>query len=263
MSDSASTLFRSFARTLSPLLLGAVVTFPLFGIAVAQTAFYFRTYHTDHISVKGCVIAILILDAIHTVCVTHTVKSVYLRGVVSLAEPLYVLPFSLLNALIISPSHKSLSNIPLLLGTESRFNNCLLISTVHQSIQQRHSFKRRVFTYRVWRLSKSKIIIATLLGLISIQFGSGMNMAKGQINAEASDNISDTEHKVSGMLELISAILCDILISASLVHFLRFSRTGVRRTEKMIDLLIIYAIGIGSLTVLANIILAPYEIYSV
>ncbi|KAJ8495117.1 hypothetical protein ONZ45_g12994 [Pleurotus djamor] len=88
--------------------------------------------------------------------------------------------------------------------------------------------------------------------LIAIQFGSGMKMAKGQINVTSSANDHSIENRVSGSIELGSAILCDIVISVALVHFLRVGRSGIKRTEKMIDLLIIYAIGIGSLTVIIS-----------
>ncbi|KAJ8515818.1 hypothetical protein ONZ45_g6801 [Pleurotus djamor] len=206
-------IYQIFANVISPLLIGTMAAYPLFGIAVAQTIFYFRTYPKDHRSVKACVALLIVLDAVHTICISDASKTCYLYAKMNFVEPL-------------------------------TFVASIFISFATTA----------AFTYRVWLLSKNKMITAVLIVLIAIQFGSGMSMASAQINVPASNNRHDMENLVSGALELCSAILCDILISVALVHLFRRSRSGVRRSQRMIDLLIIYAVGIGSLTVIVSIL---------
>ncbi|KAL0945224.1 hypothetical protein HGRIS_000737 [Hohenbuehelia grisea] len=64
---------------------------------------------------------------------------------------------------------------------------------------------------------------------------------------DASD-VRNFTSKFFGAMELVSAMTCDFFISASLVYYLNKNRSGVRSTESLVDKLIVYFIGIGSLT---------------
>ncbi|KAF4570933.1 hypothetical protein EYR40_007421 [Pleurotus pulmonarius] len=51
-----------------------------------------------------------------------------------------------------------------------------------------------------------------------------------------------------GTADFSSTAACDLLISASMAYYLNKSRSGLRRTENLVDRLIVYVIGIGLLT---------------
>ncbi|KAF4596890.1 hypothetical protein EYR38_008281 [Pleurotus pulmonarius] len=62
-----------------------------------------------------------------------------------------------------------------------------------------------------------------------------------------------------GTADFSSTAACDLLISASMAYYLNKSRSGLRRTENLVDILIVYVIGIGLLTsIFATIIFVTW-----
>ncbi|KAG9225230.1 hypothetical protein CCMSSC00406_0007061 [Pleurotus cornucopiae] len=59
-----------------------------------------------------------------------------------------------------------------------------------------------------------------------------------------------------GTIEFGSTVACDLLISASMAYYLNKhrQRSGIRRTENLLEKLIVYVIGIGLLTSIFAII---------
>ncbi|KAF4596888.1 hypothetical protein EYR38_008279 [Pleurotus pulmonarius] len=57
-----------------------------------------------------------------------------------------------------------------------------------------------------------------------------------------------------GTAEFSSTVACDLLISASMAYYLNKRRSGIRKTENLVDRLIVYVIGIGLLTSIFAII---------
>ncbi|KAF4579989.1 hypothetical protein EYR36_001809 [Pleurotus pulmonarius] len=53
---------------------------------------------------------------------------------------------------------------------------------------------------------------------------------------------------ILGTLALGNGMACDILISVSLVYYLNKWRSEIRRTENIIDSIIVYVVGIGVVT---------------
>ncbi|KAF9493275.1 hypothetical protein BDN71DRAFT_1432625 [Pleurotus eryngii] len=110
-------------------------------------------------------------------------------------------------------------------------------------------FVQSAFTLRVWILSGKNWLVTSILAFFVVsQLIGGLGMAASQqINGEVS-SVLDVNSKAFGSLELISAMICDIMISSSLVYFLHKNRSGIKTTESLIDKLIIYFIGIGTLS---------------
>ncbi|KAJ8514903.1 hypothetical protein ONZ45_g7601 [Pleurotus djamor] len=215
--DFDPSIFRIFARILDPFLLSSMVMLPLFGISVAQTIFYFRSYHADHYSKKGLVLAVLVLETLHTACISHTVQALYLRAEVSLYEP---------------PS----------------FPVSLFVSYVNTALVQ------SAFSYRVWILYENKMIRIALVSLIIIQLCSAIVIGIGQVNLKPSETDRLIMNTVSGTISVSSAILCDLLISASLTRYLWVHRSrATDRTKSLLTLLIVYTVGIGALTVIISV----------
>ncbi|KAJ8501861.1 hypothetical protein ONZ45_g11996 [Pleurotus djamor] len=167
--------YHIFAQTGVPVLLGAIINCPLFGITVAQTIWYYRTYPRDSMFMKGW------LD-LYFACITVTMVQ----------------------------------------GT---------------------------FAYRVFVLSEKNWWITSVLATLTLcQFAAGIGMS---IVQSIHNDISALHIPIStilGHFEFSSTILCDLLISLSLAYYLNRCRSGIRRTENLVDTLIIYVVGIGLLT---------------
>ncbi|KAL0945222.1 hypothetical protein HGRIS_000734 [Hohenbuehelia grisea] len=201
-----------FADGLGPLLLGAMVACPLYGISIAQAIWYYRAYPADPKALKYFIAAMLILDGAHTFSLADAAKIWYLRAEISLRYP-KSLPTSLFFAYI-------------------------TMSVVQSA-----------YTLRVWIMSKRNWVLSGILAFLTfVQFVTGVAMsAKQAISGDAGD-VHDIFSKTFGATELVSAMLCDVLISASLVFYLNKNRSGIRSTESLVDKLIMYFIGIGLLT---------------
>ncbi|KAJ8514420.1 hypothetical protein ONZ45_g8038 [Pleurotus djamor] len=72
---------RAFALYEAPLLLGSVLSCPLFGITLAQTIRYFRVYsESDRLSLKLFVLALLLLDGLQTFSISSASKAIFLAA---------------------------------------------------------------------------------------------------------------------------------------------------------------------------------------
>ncbi|KAJ8461799.1 hypothetical protein ONZ45_g18172 [Pleurotus djamor] len=99
------------------------------------------------------------------------------------------------------------------------------------------------FTYRVWILSKKNRIVTSVLfaqaSLTFCQFSTGIGMS---ILQQLDGDVSRLHSLISnafGTAEFGITILCDILIAASMAYYLNQRRSGIRRTENLLDKLII------------------------
>ncbi|KAF4570932.1 hypothetical protein EYR40_007420 [Pleurotus pulmonarius] len=201
-----------FAQTLFPLLLGSALACPLYGVALAQGISYFRNYLRDPTFVKYSIALLLVIDGAHTFSLANAILVWYLRAAPSTQYP-PGLPISLFFSYVTT------------------------------------GFVQSAFTLRVWILSSKNWLVTSILGFFVLsQLVGGLGMAASQqINGEVS-SVLDINSKAFGSLELVSAMICDIMISSSLVYFLHKNRSGIKTTESLIDKLIIYFIGIGTLS---------------
>ncbi|KAL0952502.1 hypothetical protein HGRIS_006765 [Hohenbuehelia grisea] len=49
-------------------IIGGIYSLPLYGIAITQTAFYFRSFRRDPLHMKVAVALMLVVESLHTVC---------------------------------------------------------------------------------------------------------------------------------------------------------------------------------------------------
>ncbi|KAG9225226.1 hypothetical protein CCMSSC00406_0007057 [Pleurotus cornucopiae] len=80
----------------------------------------------------------------------------------------------------------------------------------------------------------------------------GMSILQ-QINGDVS-LLHSVMSNAFGTAEFGSTVACDLLISASMAYYLNKRRSGIRKTENLVDRLIVYVIGIGLLTSIFAII---------
>ncbi|KAJ7434967.1 hypothetical protein B0H11DRAFT_2207947 [Mycena galericulata] len=64
--------------TAQPLMIGFMLSAPLYGIAIAQAIYYFRTFAKDVIYVKLVVVSLIIIDTAHLVLLISTIDNWFL-----------------------------------------------------------------------------------------------------------------------------------------------------------------------------------------
>lgn len=213
-------IFSVFAELVSPLVIGTMIACPLFGVTVAQAIWYFRNYPQDSNHLKYWIAAVVIIDGVQTFSVAEATRVVYLRGRLSLDY-----------------SHGIILDL---------YVSCITVTMVQLA-----------YAYRVWILSgKNRYVTSALAFLTFSQFTSGIGMSiLQQINGDVTLLHSAVSDAI-GTIEFGSTVACDLLISASMAYYLNKhrQRSGIRRTENLLEKLIVYVIGIGLLTSIFAII---------
>ncbi|KAI0043266.1 hypothetical protein FA95DRAFT_1609528 [Auriscalpium vulgare] len=111
---------------------------------------------------------------------------------------------------------------------------------------------RCFFTARVWHLSDRKQILVFIIMVFSFaQLGVGLAVCV--FTTEEFDKLPDYKaiclvHLVPISLQQASAVIADILISVPLVYYLSKSKTGVDRTNSLINRLIVWSINTALIT---------------
>ncbi|KAL4257221.1 DUF6534 domain-containing protein [Pleurotus pulmonarius] len=196
----------------APLLFGLVVSCPFFGISIAQSIYYYKTYPTDSRSLKSFIGVLTLLESVHTILITQSTKYWYLDSGLKPTFP------------------------PTLLA--SGYVTYVVISLVQMA-----------YMGRVYALSAGNKWISTILCLMtSIQIICGFGMNSTLATHVVIISIHHTSAEIFGGLQLAASVVCDVLITSSLVFYLRDNRGEFKRTQNVVDRLVIYSINIGMVT---------------
>ncbi|TFK41611.1 hypothetical protein BDQ12DRAFT_390902 [Crucibulum laeve] len=196
-------------------LLGLIFSSILYGITLTQTYKYFLRFQRDPFFVKILVVAVFLLDTVSVIFVGHA-SWYYLVT----SAPRRISVWSL--------------NVELALS--------MAISAISETF----------LAVRVWKFSDHKHMLTLgLLLLALLHFVSGEVSAVQFLLLKRFAKFNSA--KVPSILRLSSAALCDTGIAMSSCYFLRKRRTGFRRTDRMIDHMIIFSINSGLLTSVASI----------
>ncbi|PCH33068.1 hypothetical protein WOLCODRAFT_134876 [Wolfiporia cocos MD-104 SS10] len=205
--------------TLGAILLGLVFTSTFFGVTLLQTYQYYDRYWHDTIWLKLFVAVIGILDTVQVVTVIHS-NWWYLIENYANTSALAIVPWSL--------------------GVEVGITTS--IGLLVQSF----------FALRVYILSRgNKPITATILTLTIAQFILGVYYAvKGQ---ETRLVVTIATITWASTASLACSIAGDFLITATMCFYLTASRSGIKRSDKLIDVLIAYTVNTGLLTTICAV----------
>jgi len=201
-------------NTLGALFLGNLTAAILYGVTCVQTFMYFQNYSRDTLSLRITVFFLWICDTVHIAIVTH---SVYFYAVTNFSNPL-----ALGDATVSVMSH--------------------LIITSISDITIRYVFGRRL-----WQLSGGNVPLAISIGVTSlVVFCSSMAFTSLGIRYKAYSKF----YKISYLLYLAlgSGVVVDTIMALALCIVLAKSRTGFRRTDSLINVLMMYTINTGLLT---------------
>ncbi|KAI0662483.1 hypothetical protein C8Q70DRAFT_561996 [Cubamyces menziesii] len=223
--EYASGLLSSIKEGIGAWLIGVLMTTFLVGMAVQQTFRYFRLYPHDATYLKAWVVLALILQMFTTALAMHTVYyylvTYYLNPTVFLKKDVW--------------SRRTSAVVPVF----GSLNNLLSESF----------FARRV--YLIGHQYRIIVVSATLMITASCGF-----FISRTVQAFTLKSVVATTQASGWPPTVASALLLagDIQLTAVLVYSLHKGRSGIRRTDSMIDLLIAYAISSGSLICVLNIV---------
>ncbi|KAI0372305.1 hypothetical protein BV20DRAFT_111882 [Pilatotrama ljubarskyi] len=201
-------------NTFGAVLLGTFLAMMLFGLNLHQTYRYFRLYPEDSRGLKCLVMAVELLDILTSICSMHLCYHSLVTN--------YFNPEALLYGVW------SINLGPLISG---------LYMVTAQSF-----FVRRAWTFGP--NFRPVVITAVLLCIAELGFLSA---------ATAEACIVQTFQRFHKYAWLVStgaglAVAADGLLTIALIMILHRSRTGRKRTDSMIDVLIIYTLNTGLIT---------------
>ncbi|KAM5544673.1 hypothetical protein V8D89_001571 [Ganoderma adspersum] len=206
-------------NTFGAVLIGTFVGLMLYGITLHQSYRYFRMYPADLPILKFLVSFVLVLETVSSALSMHIC---YRYLVMNYFHP---------QALI---------------GGEWSLNLFPVISGVTMVTTQ--SF----FIRRVWILGRQyRYFLAVAVALCFVEMGF---FIAATIKAFTIPTFKEYEHATwlvsTGSTMAVSS---DVMITAMLIFALRRSRTGIKRTDSMLDVMIMYSINTGLLTGIANL----------
>jgi len=217
--ESQAVLEELVKSTMGALLLGLTFSAIFFGVTIIQIYQYYYRYWSDTLVSKIFVALIGTLDALQVISVIAAAWWYLIENYGNIAA-VGLVPWSL--ALEVA----STAAIGLLVQT--------------------------YFAHRVWTLSKNNYIItAGIIVLTLLQFAFAVYyVVVGQTTGLASTILEITWASTASLSLSIAA---DVLITASLCWYLHRSRSGLARTDKLIDVLIVYTVNTGLLTTICAI----------
>ncbi|KAG0699869.1 hypothetical protein DFH29DRAFT_990646, partial [Suillus ampliporus] len=213
-------------------LIGVVVSATLYGVTCVQTWYYFSRYPSDPWRIKLLVGTILLSDTIHQALITHTVYT-YLVTDFDIESDLGKLVWSL--------------------SVEVLFNGFtgLMVQSFLTSRIYRLSNKSIIATALVLSLVIAEFVIVVGEHVFSLLKYLSTNVTIKVYVAKAVKLTTFTEvPELKPLSMCVNAVAAagDVLIAGFLTMLLQRSRTGFRRSDTIINKLIMYTINTGLLT---------------
>jgi hypothetical protein len=217
----------TISNTIGAVIIGWGLSCLFFGMLCIQVWAYYQRYTNDSTSYKVLVLSLWILEALHQAFVGH-IAWYYIvdnRGslLVLLNPPVWTLSVqTLLGALV-----------------------GLIVKTC--------------FGLRVWKFSKGNYLVTGLiLGMALAQFATAVvfTIRSFHLRVGQADEITTL---ASTALSL--GVATDIFTAASLSYFLHRMRTGYKKSDTLINRLIVYSVNTGTLTSVFSVaVLVAYNL---
>ncbi|KAL1952239.1 hypothetical protein VTO73DRAFT_1388 [Trametes versicolor] len=222
LSGSFESDLETLKTGLGAFLVGAFITTLAVGMVIQQTLRYFRLYPDDPLYMKTWVTVAILLQLLTTALEMHVC---YYHLVTHYLDPLVFLKKAVWTSTIIPT-----------------------LGPVNYVVSESF-FARRV--YMLGRYHRVVAVFAMTLIIASIGFFIPMTVqAATTTTAQAQSTFGGWQPTVGSAL----LVAGDLQLSGVLVYYLYKNRTGVRRTNSMVDILIAYTISSGSLICALNIV---------
>ncbi|KAI0701238.1 hypothetical protein C8T65DRAFT_275143 [Cerioporus squamosus] len=215
-------------NTLGAWLLGVVGSLLLNGTIFLQAFEYYRQFPKDRMLLKIWVSAVVFLETLTSALIIHTA---YFYLVTKYWEPTYFFVERTVWSINLLPIPGSIA---------------ALISQFF-------------FARRVWMISpKFRLLVAVAIVLITGNVGCFTALSIKMFNSKTVSDWLD----FSWLASLGSSIQMagDLMMTGTLIFVLRQSRTGINRTDSMLDMLITYAVSTGLITCVVHILNVAFAI---
>ncbi|EKM51613.1 uncharacterized protein PHACADRAFT_261858 [Phanerochaete carnosa HHB-10118-sp] len=212
----AAQVLPKFDDTFGAALVGGFIAATLFGVLCIQCHMFFLKSYGENVYVKVSIAFLLVFNAMHTVCIIH---SLYWFMVTN-----YLNPLVLLEA------------VPWSLPITVFFTGWIDFTV------------QGWFTYRVWRISKhNRLLTLALAVLILVVFGNCMALVARLLQVKTFPDYSEANWLVYFGLAL--TIVTDLSIALTLCYLLRKLRSmALRRTRSVLNYVMVYVVNTGLFT---------------
>ncbi|EIW64951.1 uncharacterized protein TRAVEDRAFT_42357 [Trametes versicolor FP-101664 SS1] len=234
LSGSFESDLETLKTGLGAFLVGAFITTLAVGMVIQQTLRYFRLYPKDPLYMKAWVNISLLL------CVMRSLQDAY-----------HSLAFAQIDLFQDSYYHLVTHYLDPLVFLKKAVWTSTIIPTLGpvNYVVSESFFARRV--YMLGRYHRIIAIFAMTLIVASVGFFIPMTVqAATTTTAQAQSTFGGWQPTVGSAL----LVAGDLQLSGVLVYYLYKNRTGVRRTNSMVDILIAYTVSSGSLICALNIV---------
>ncbi|KAL1940973.1 hypothetical protein VTO73DRAFT_7609 [Trametes versicolor] len=240
----------SLNSTLGAILLGSIFGFMLYALMLHQTYRYFRMYPGDRLPLKLLILTIVLMETFHTVL-----------WIIICYQYLVVNYFNPLN--LIETHWYIKLTIPMTAIT-GMFSQIFYAGRVYYST----SF---VSATEFQRLSSGNLVASSskpghsdLPFLLRLEYQVFVMFLSLGWDFAATVKVADT---ISSLIVqwIVSvayglAVVCDLITALALIFVLRRSRTGVKRTDTVVDALIMYTVNTGLLTTILGTLVFAFAI---
>ncbi|KAF7340799.1 hypothetical protein MSAN_02109000 [Mycena sanguinolenta] len=224
--DELAAFVSAIKEALGTIFIGFTIATTLYGITVLQTYLYFKHYSKDPILLKGFVFVLWVLDTFTTILVAHSLYT-----------------YLVLNATDLQND----AAIPWRSRSFAAENEVVDIITL---------FVQCFFGRQVFRFSRSKIISGIIFSLSLAAFSMDIKVTSELFATLSISALSAPKVFILGSIVQGLSALCDIVITVSLIYYLRGSKRGIMKlkpTSTLIDTLILYAITRGTATAICQL----------
>jgi hypothetical protein len=205
--------------TFGALLIGVIVSAALYGVTCIQTFYYFNNYN-DGLWAKILIVVLWVLETVHSIFASHAVYWFVITN--------YNNPAGLAKA-----TWSAILTIPV---------SAIIMFLVHL-----------FYAKRVWHMSQKNLPLTGIIVLLACAHAAlGIVIPVKSFELQYFAAFSKNTVIVDSSLAL--AVATDVLIATSLSYYLHTSRSGVKRTDTLINKLLVYTINNGILTSVFDII---------
>ncbi|EIN03693.1 hypothetical protein PUNSTDRAFT_77651 [Punctularia strigosozonata HHB-11173 SS5] len=205
------TLLSNIQTILGPLLVGALCAAAMYGVTCIQTVHYLYKHSRDNRWYKLCVCMLWMLDTFHMFMISHFTY--------------WFLVSNYLNVLALA--NPDWSNILFL----------YIVSLCDVLV-------RIMFARRVWLLSKGNITITAIIVsntyvIVILSWVAGLEKRGHQ------SQLPSLYAQAPLYVSFAAILVADSTVALSLSWYLWRSRTGFKRTDNLITILLVYVVGTG------------------
>ncbi|KAI0656129.1 hypothetical protein C8Q70DRAFT_393158 [Cubamyces menziesii] len=205
----------ALGNTYGAFLLGTCFGLMLYGLTIYQTYRYSRLYPKDRLWIKCLIAGIALLETVHTIL---CIAAVYQQLVTHYFEP----------ATLVAGNHRALSALVPVAGFTIILCQCFYVHRVYQ-LGSHYGYKVLVFIAIACMICEVAFLVATTVEVFRLDLARFPHLS----------------WLVSATFG--SAALAEVFLTGMLIVTLLRSRTGFKRTDSTIEVLVIYSVNTGFL----------------